>query len=308
VISQARKVTFVIVTYRSCDIVAGALDAVRTSWEAGIADCIVVDNASDDGTAEFVHAKYPWVHLIRSEENLGFGCGCNLGFQLVHSPYVLFLNPDAAIELSGVRVMLEVMHRRPTAAVVAPAINESGESWQSAGLMTTIGTLIRSSAGFRDPFPDARIIISGETAFRTSWVCGAVMLIRSESFRQVGGFDPQFFLYFEETDLCRRITQQGGGIWATGEAIARHSAGHSARATNQTLTSNCVSEHYFRSRFRYLVKHFGRMKAVAAIAIASAAERLRSLKRRVTCLLRGGIRRPSIPASRKLPASPKDNG
>jgi N-acetylglucosaminyl-diphospho-decaprenol L-rhamnosyltransferase len=302
------RVTFVIVTYLSLETIGAALDAIYPSWNKKIVRCIVVDNTSDDGTADFVTERFPWVNMIRSEENVGFGRGCNLGFQHVTTPYVFFLNPDATIDTPSIEAMIDFMDQHPSAAVVAPAIIESGDVYQAAGLMTTVGTLIRSSAGHCDPFSDARQIIPNEAPFQTTWVCGAAMLIRSELFRQIGGFDPRFFLYFEETDLCRRITEQRRGIWAVGTAVARHTSGHSAKATQQSLTSNCVSEHYYRSRFYYLIKHFGWTKAVAAEVISATLDRLRQVKRWMTRLPSDGVQRRTTRPFLKLPAQPRDSG
>ena len=188
------------------------------------------------------------------------------------------------------------------------AIRNADGSFQPAGMMTTIGTVIRSSTGHKSPFVERRMIIPSEDPFQTSWIIGAAMLVRSELFRRIGGFDPRFFLYFEETDLCRRITQQGAGIWAVGKAVAVHIGGHSAKATQQPLISNCMSEHFFRSRFYYLVKHFGWTKAVTADAITLTLDLMRLLKYWITQqpseLIRARTFRPFL----KLPQFPRDSG
>jgi GT2 family glycosyltransferase len=89
------------------------------------------------------------------------------------------------------------------------------------------------------------------------------MLIRSDDFRKLGGFDPRFFLYFEETDLCRRALSDGLELWAVGEATAHHLGATAAKSSGQRLVfGENIADHYFRSRFYYLVKHFGWTAAV----------------------------------------------
>lgn len=108
------------------------------------------------------------------------------------------------------------------------------------------------------------------------------MLIRQPLFRQLGGFDPRFFLYFEETDLCRRASALGAEIWAVGEAVIEHVGGASAKTTGETLHSACISEHFYRSRFYYLVKHFGWVRAIASESADAALQRARGLRNRLT--------------------------
>lgn len=274
-------ITAVIVTYNSLGHINDALTALRESHAAGLTECVVVDNAGSDGTADFVAANYPWVTLVRSARNLGFGRGCNLGFQHVRTPFVLIHNPDAVMGKKGLQTMLDFMDHRRQAGIVAPAIVDGEGSLQAAGLMTTPASLLRSSMGFGKAMPRQQWIAPGGEPFQTPWVCGAMMLIRSDLFRRLGGFDPRFFLYFEETDLCRRAAQDGAEIWAVGQAVAGHLGGACAKTTGKDMTSSCISEHFYRSRFYYLVKHFGWLRAVPAETLFYMAQRLRCLRSRL---------------------------
>jgi GT2 family glycosyltransferase len=270
--------TAVIVTFNSWGTIGETLDALYLAFQRGCIDCIVVDNASNDGTADFILDHYPWVKIIRSSKNLGFGRGCNLGFLEVRTPYMLILNPDAVVELSTLNTLVDFMKAKRNAAIAAPAIIEGGKQFQAAGLMTTPGSVLRSEIGIPFAMPHRKVITPGSPPFRTNWVCGAIMLVSSAFFKKLGGFDPRFFLYFEETDLCRRISYYGAEIWAVGWAVARHVGGASAKATGQSLYSSCIAEHYYRSRFYYLVKHFGWLRAVGTECILRAVLFARSIK------------------------------
>ena len=279
---QHPTITAVIVSYRSRPCIDGALNALGRAFESALVECVVVDNARDDGSADYVASNHPWVTLIRSPENLGFGRGNNLGFGHCRTPYLLVLNPDAVIDEVALRTLAAFMDRTPRAAIVAPAIVEGRSSLQAAGMMTTPRTLLAAALGTPDPYPDRRVIEPNSPPFLTPWVCGAIMLIRAETFRSLGGFDPRFFLYFEETDLCRRATAAGFQIWANGEAVAEHVGGASARSACPALTHSCIPKFYNKSRRAYLRKHFGTIPAVATeclVAIGSMARPIRTALR-----------------------------
>jgi GT2 family glycosyltransferase len=90
------------------------------------------------------------------------------------------------------------------------------------------------------------------------------MLLRREMVTSLGGFDPRFFLYFEETDLCLRAARRGWQIWTVGEAVGRHVNAAVARSVSKRMMWGAIPEHYFRSRFYYMTKNFGRGLAVLA--------------------------------------------
>ncbi|MCC6907840.1 MAG: glycosyltransferase family 2 protein [Phycisphaerales bacterium] len=299
-------VSVIIVTYYSRSTIRRCIDALRSSVDAGIARCIVVDNASDDGTAEEVEASFPWVTLVRSPHNLGYGRGCNLGFQRCDTKYVMILNPDTVLSREAIQTLCEFMEAHPSCGIAAPAILEDNSHLQAAGLMTTPWTVLRAAMGSRQAYTRRRVIMPGEEAFRTNWVCGAAMLITSDLFRSLGGFDPCFFLYFEETDLCRRATSAGAEIWAVGAASISHVGGASAEATGAARVGSCIAAYYFPSRYYYLKKHFGVAAAAMTELLETIALRTRGLLRYI---LRGKalneqLRRPPLFQSPKCP-SPK---
>ena len=202
---------------------------------AGELEVIVVDNASVDGTTTLVREQFPWVRVIESGSNLGFGRGCNLGVQAVTTPYVLLLNPDAVLPKESLEILIAFMDSHPTAAIAAPATWYNGTELQAAGGLPDPWQIILAAAGLRYHSKHRQKILPGSPPFRTDWLGGAIMLIRSNDFRKLGGFDPRFFLYFEETDLCRRALSAGLELWAVGEATAHHLGATAAKSSGQRL-------------------------------------------------------------------------
>lgn len=280
-------VTSVTVTYKSGPTIGPCLRAAHEAHQRGLLDCVVVDNASPDNTAQIVEREHPWVHLVRSPGNIGFGRGNNLGFESVKSPLLLLLNPDAQMDVESLQQMIRFFDEHPRAGIAGPAIVGDDGHLQSAGHLPSPFGLVRAASGIGASHPGRRPIEPGGAPFQTDWISGAVLMIRSELFRSLGGFDPRFFLYFEETDLCRRAGNHGAELWAVGQAIARHvggasSAGENVRDSDAPVRpaasgkpepvryDGCIAEHYFASRYYYLVKHHG-LVAAAATEIAEAA-------------------------------------
>ena len=113
---------------------------------------------------------------MRRSENLGFGRGCNLGIARATTPYVLLLNPDATLPRAALELLVRCLEQRPRAGVAAPAIREPGGKLQPAGGLLTPRALLYEALGI-DCEEQKRTIYPGEAPFRTSWVCGAAVLV-----------------------------------------------------------------------------------------------------------------------------------
>lgn len=257
------RVTVVLVSYNSRGTLPRALDGLRSPHDRGLCDVVVVDNDSKDGSADYVRTAHPWVTLVEPKQNLGFGRGNNRGFPHARGEYVLLLNPDAHIEADALSAMVAFLDAHREVGIVGPAIREQGRPDQPWFIFPTPGTVLRTALGK----------LGGQSAHLArpiearrhpaDWLCGAALLIRRTLLDQLGGFDPRFFLYFEETDLCKRARDAGHQVWVLGDLVAGHYAGVSAGATKRPMWQGCIAEHYFKSRFYYMSKHHGRLAAVA---------------------------------------------
>ena len=252
-------VTVVIVTYNSQDHIRECLAALRPAFEEGLLRCVVVDNASADATPRILDGERSWITAIPAGGNLGFGRGCNVGLAQADTPYVLFLNPDAVLDPAALAALLQFMEGHADAGIAGPAIVEAGEHLQAAGPYATPRTILSTALGRSANRP----IRPGDQPRRVGWVCGAALLARTDLIRRLGGFDPRFFLYFEETDLCRRAQEAGAEVWAVGQAVARHVSAASAAGASDRPPGWCIPRHYFQSRYYYLCKHHGRLAAIA---------------------------------------------
>jgi N-acetylglucosaminyl-diphospho-decaprenol L-rhamnosyltransferase len=260
--TRKRLTSVIVVTYNSRNCIRGTLESLRQAYDQGLVKCIVVDNASRDGTADVVAVEYPWVELVRSPVNLGYARGLNLGLQSVQTPYVLFSNADARLSPAGLATLVSFLESHPDAGMAAPAlVGPNNERARAGGLPTPWGEIARA-AGRMGGARGKREVVPGAAAFPADWLCGAIFLARTALMDRLGGLDPRFFLYFEETDLCRRVLQCGMTLWAVGEVVAHHEIASSAKQTKAPLLGDCIAEHFFRSRFYYFVKHHGWIPAI----------------------------------------------
>jgi N-acetylglucosaminyl-diphospho-decaprenol L-rhamnosyltransferase len=276
--------TVVIVTYQSLGTIDTALSSLKESYDAGECRVVVVDNDSKDGTPERVRDAYPWVDLITPLQNLGFGRGCNLGAADAKTPYLLLLNPDAAIDLENLRALVKFMEHHPRCAICGPYIDHQ----HAGGLTSPLG--IMGQAVGRPLGSTSRDIVKGEAPFSTDWICAAVFMMRRDAFAELGGFDPRFFMYFEETDLCRRAIAAGYELWIAPTVTALHEGGMSAKQSGKDVSGGNVSSYYYQSRYYYLTKHHGTWAA----RLTTAAELVPVVARAVAS--RVGLRSADKPS------------
>lgn len=263
---DAPRTTFVIVTYNSMSTLERTLGAAKRCYDEGLAKCVVADNTSKDGTPDYIEKEHPWVTLIRTGKNLGFGRGNNRGFEAVDTEFTYFLNPDASCEPDALRAMIDFMDAHPKAGVAGPAGRMTEGGLHQAGEIPTPEAIVREAVQM-NAWQSARPPIEpGSAPFRAEWISGAALFFRSELYLALGGFDPRFFLYFEETDLLLRVREYGAEVWAVGTSVIDHIGGATTRALKKNMYHGCIAEHYFQSRFYFLVKHFGRRRAYVAEA------------------------------------------
>jgi hypothetical protein len=251
---------------------------------------VVVDNASADGSAELVRDRFPTLEVVECAENRGFGAGANKGIAALESRYVLLLNPDAWPLAGAVERLVSVAERNPRVGVVAPRLlNPDGTPQQSVFGYPTRPALLASWAAFPRLVGAAarswrrvrRIVERAGSKGRALGECeavigddfpvGAALLIRRDAFDEAGGFDESFFMYSEETDLCRRLRDLGWDVFFCPSATFVHVG---AAATSQS--KGAMYREQLRSYLRYIAKHRGATQADRARALLAGTLRLRA--------------------------------
>jgi GT2 family glycosyltransferase len=264
--AQQAQVTAVVVTYQSAHTLDDLIAAARRGYDAHVLRCVFVDNNSTDATVPRLLRESEWAEVLVTGKNNGFGRGCNIGLAHVTTPYTIFLNPDAQIEPAAIEALLAFMESHPNVGIAGPATlcgTLGGPyTYQGTSAMPTPWTILRAEIPLLAPHKEVHPIVPGSPAFLTGWVCGAVLMVRTDLAKRLGGFDPRYFMYWEEMDLCRRAKNLGFETWAVGGAVAHHLCGASSD-NDDTRISGCIGKYFYQSRRYYMIKHHGWWAATA---------------------------------------------
>jgi N-acetylglucosaminyl-diphospho-decaprenol L-rhamnosyltransferase len=235
--TSEHSITPVLVTYNSATILPWSLPPL-----AGCREVIVVDNHSSDDTAQVAQRLLPQSKVIAAGRNLGFGRANNLGLAAVTTPYALLLNPDARLAPQALQALHAAALRYPDAAILAPVL------YDAPGIVGDF---------FRGPYwqPAVKPAPLPEGDLCADFVTGAAMLLNLEKMREVGFFDPWFFLYCEDDDLCLRVRKAGHPIIVVAAATMEHKT----RQSSQPSVRNTWRRTYTMtlSKFYITRKYFG---------------------------------------------------
>ena len=275
-------VTIVIVSWNTRELLAGCLASMADDAEAGRAAVCVVDNDSGDGSAEMVERDHPWVTLVRSGGNIGFGPAVNLGVdRMPATPWVAPCNSDIALEPGALSTLLDAVGDRPRAGAVAPVlVGTDGRPQHSAYPFPDLGFTLLFNLGFHRVsrhWADRYCVPGAWDHGRrreVPWVIGAFLLVRRAAWDEVGGFDEQQWMYAEDLDLGWRLRR---GRWTTlyvPEARVLH---HGSAAAEQAWSDDVRLERWMDATYAWMLRRRGlvRTRANAAMNVGGAWLRIR---------------------------------
>lgn len=263
--------TTVIVNWNTVDLLEECIASVNAEVPEGLGhQIIVVDNASSDGSAEWLRTHHPEVRLIESPENVGFCRANNLALRASDSTFVLLINTDARLSAGALAAMRSHFDREERLAIVGPRLIYGDGTFQrwtggrSVGLWS-MAMFLSGLDRFDKYLPAVRGIYLGHdtpTAFQTGWVSSAVMLIRRAALDDIGLLDESIFVYMDDVDLCHRANAGGWKVWYAADATAVHFMG----ASTKRVTGK-PSPEALRALNRWYVRHHGRRRGLALRAL-----------------------------------------
>ncbi len=228
---SAGKVSAIVVTWNSKDDVAACLDSLLVQSVKPI-EIIIVDNASHDGTPDFVASKFPEVKLIRLEENEGFARGNNLGVQAASGDWLLLLNPDARLTPNWIELLLEFADNKKMVGALGGLLWRSGRELPERTVIDSVGIEIYLSRRVRDWGSSESRDFLPTTPMPVFGVCAAAALLKRAMLDDVAiageVFPERFFCYYEDADLAWRAWRRGWQAWTIPSAEGFHRRGGSA--------------------------------------------------------------------------------
>ncbi len=286
-------ISIVIVNFNVKEFVAnllGSLEKARNDFRLQI---FVVDNASSDGSVGYLKKRFPHVHYILNDVNVGFGRANNQAISKAGGRYTLLINPDTIVRQDTLEVMYRHMENRPdTAAAGCKMLNPDGTfAPESRRSVPTPMTAFYKMLGLPRIFPNSRrfsaYYLGGEDQNREASIpvlSGAFMFFRTDILKNVGGFDEQFFMYGEDIDLCYRIQKQGWNIDYQPATSIIHYKGESTKKENldYVVTFNKAMYQFFNKHYSFGYTLFFRIFILSGIVIKGAVSYLSTIFRKLT--------------------------
>jgi GT2 family glycosyltransferase/lipopolysaccharide/colanic/teichoic acid biosynthesis glycosyltransferase len=234
-------VSVIIVNYNVRDFLHQALVSIQKALEGIRSEIVVVDNASDDGSAEMVRRQFPRVKLIINASNFGFAKANNIALKQTRGKFLLLINPDTIVQEDTIRVMVDFLNNHPEVGLAGCKILNPDGSIELACRRSFPTPWIAFSKifGLSKLFPKTKLFgkynltyLNIEETNPVEAVSGSFMMVRKETLKQVGGLDENFFMYGEDLDWCYRIHQAGWQIYYVHSTQIVHYKGESTRRSN----------------------------------------------------------------------------
>lgn len=242
-------------------------ECLRSLVRASVAvshEIIVVDNASHDGTAAMLAAEFPQVRCIQSAINKGYAGGNNLGLAQAHGRYQMIMNPDILVDAGSIEGLVAYLDTHPTVGLVGPRLNNPDGSlqytcyrfprwWTPLFRRSLFGVLPWAkkhiSSYLMEEFDHA-------SAMPVDWLLGGALMARKEAIVDVGPLDEGFFLYFDDTDWCRRFWEKGWQVVSVSTVSMIHFHQRASRGGLLALLRSRAARIHLRSGVRYFWKYF----------------------------------------------------
>ncbi len=272
------KLSIILLCWNDRKVIAECLRSIFANTHSTDFEVIVSDNGSTDGSVELIRSSYPTVHVIENGRNLRFAKANNVGIRASLGEYVLILNPDTVIHDGTLDKMVSAADQHPEAGAFGCRVLNSDLSYQvSARPFASLraewiaALYLRGLGRLHKWFTsDSYSGWNGTSERQVAWLSGCFILVRGGLLRSLGGFDEQFFYYYEDMDLCRRIWQAGYTILYRPDATIIHLGGQSTKTRFPPLAFMLDGQ---VTRYLYYYKYSGkqgirRARRVALVSVA----------------------------------------
>ncbi len=278
----AVRVAVAVVSWNTRELLDACLRSLRPDADGGRAEVWVIDNASSDGSAELVREQHPWVRMVASDDNLGFGPAVNAVAARTDAEWIAPANADIEVGSGALEALLEAGRAHPETGILAPRLRlPDGSTQHAVHPFLSLRTALIVNLGLqrRRPALGRRLALEGfwdpDEERTVDWAHGAFLLVRRAAWDAVGGFDDEQWMYAEDLDLCWRAARAGWPTRYVPSAEVRHHV--SAAAAKAWGDERRIRSQ--RSAYAWSLRRRGAAftRALALINVAGAAVRWAAL-------------------------------
>jgi len=244
-------VSIVIVNYNTKDLLVDCIESIYQKTKDLAFEILVVDNDSHDGSEVLIRNKFPEIHFIQSGANIGFGRANNLGMQKAKGEYIFLLNSDTILLNNAVAILSSYLDKNSAVAVCGANLYNVNEQPTDSFCQIMPGIATDADVLFGSVFSKMRygknsiFNYSDQDLILDGYITGADMMIRKKVLEEVGLFDPDFFMYFEETELIWRIKKRRYAIASVPAAKIIHLEGASEMIKENTMRRMIKSKYLY---------------------------------------------------------------
>jgi N-acetylglucosaminyl-diphospho-decaprenol L-rhamnosyltransferase len=270
-------ISVIVVNYNTAHLLERCIDALRIASAGLEVGMVIVDNASRDDSVAVIRRLLPDGTLIQNTQNVGFGRANNQALAHCSGRYVLLLNSDAFVLADTLRVSLAYMDATPACGVLGvQSVDEAGRRQFAGRIFPTPWQdfILHTGLFSRLALPHAvpHQTLAGNRVVDSDWVVGCYYMVRQEVIKQVGLFDPRYFLYFEEVDHCRAVKAAGWKVECLLDTSVIHEGGASAESEGPLGAGRQIAALQVESGLLYFRKHGGLPGVLVAIGLSIATD------------------------------------
>ncbi|SHH04371.1 hypothetical protein SAMN05444372_11383 [Flavobacterium micromati] len=270
-------ISILIVNYRGWKALDLCLESINLIISKTFSfEVIIVDNFSNDGQFTIFKQKYSKFNFLENSGNNGFSNGCNIAASVAKGNHFLFLNPDTKLTLESLEILLRNAILHPEIGILSCLqINENDVLYKQTNLFPAFGRFFGISRSLFRKFNKKLLnkrFNNNNNLFYPDWVTGAVIFINRDWFNKIKGWNEDYWLYFEDVDLCKKVTDAGGKVAVTRETTIFHQHGGASRLNVKTKaltkTEVIISKHvYISNQFSTLIQLYLQSLLIAGVLL-----------------------------------------
>lgn len=257
------KISIIIVNWNTREFLKNCIESVPDACNGYDYEVIVVDNSSYDGSTEFIRTSYPDINLLANDTNLGFATACNQAAKVATGKYLFLLNPDTVLKKDAIKELVDFIENQSWVGAVGPQLLDGpGKITNSVRKFPTMTQALIRDTIIGKFIPWVKItrliqILPMDKPSVVDNVSGGALLIKKELWKELGGMDERFFMFYEDVDLCKRIKEMGYNVFYLPAIKVIHLGGGSRHQDRSSAFYYSI-----KSRFLYFQKNYSRLTLI----------------------------------------------